>query len=256
MKKYDQLKALYDEIDVLIQQEVTDESPEFITWHTKAERFIRNTYGDGIEYKEFRGTAFGLVVYTFNESDSEWIEACRDGLIKTKAIFKVYLEELADGEVNSDASSLANNPDVVGNKVFVVHGHDGALKHEVARVLEKQGIDAIILSEQSNLGATIIEKFEKNSNVKAAICLFTPDDICKSVESEETKGRARQNVVFETGYFIGKLGRERVVLLANDSVEMPSDLSGIVYSNNSSWNLELLKELKDMGFDIDFNKAF
>lgn len=256
MRKYNQLLALYNDIDELINKGVTDESPEFIKWHTKAERFIRNTYGDGIEYKDFSNTPFGLLVYTFNESGSEWVEACREGLVKTKAVFEAYLEELESNEEVDYAKGENNNIDNVGDKVFVVHGHDGALKHEVARVLEKQGIEAIILSEQSNLGATIIEKFEKNSDVGAAICLFTPDDYCSVDEYGNNTGRARQNVVFETGYFIGKLGRDRVILLANDCVEMPSDLSGIVYSNNSSWNLELLKELKDMGFDIDLNKAF
>ncbi len=256
MKKYDQLKALCDEIDVLIKHGVTCDSPEFITWHTKTKRFIHNTYGDGAEYKDFSGTAFGLLVYTFNETDDDWIKACREDLARTKAVFEAYLEEL-DSDEEGDYSRKDNKGiDDVGEKVFVVHGHDGALKHEVARVLEKQGIEAVILSEQSNLGATIIEKFEKNSDVKAAICLFTPDDCCSVDEDGKKTGRARQNVVFETGYFIGKLGRERVILLANESVEMPSDLSGIVYSNNSSWNLELLKELKDMGFDIDLNKAF
>ena len=106
-----------------------------------------------------------------------------------------------------------------------------------------------------NLGTTIIEKFERNSEVKAAICLFTEDDMGKSKADENLKVRARQNVVFEAGYFIGKLGRENVVLLANKEIEMPSDLSGVVYTDNTMWEIQVLKELREMGFAIDLNKA-
>ena len=58
------------------------------------------------------------------------------------------------------------------NKIFIVHGHNEALKQEVARLVEKQGLEAIILSEQANRGKTIIEKFEEHSDVGAAICLL------------------------------------------------------------------------------------
>ena len=66
--------------------------------------------------------------------------------------------------------------------------------------------------------------------------------------------RARQNVVFETGYFMGKLGRENVVVLADNGIELPSDLSGVVYTSTKNWQFDLLKELKEMGYAIDLNK--
>lgn len=141
-------------------------------------------------------------------------------------------------------------------KVFVVHGHDGELKSSVARLLERQGIEPIILMEQANLGATIIEKFERYSEVGAAICLFTKDDNATSDSDAEAKPRARQNVVFEAGYFIGKLGRERVSVIAEAGVEMPSDLNGILSIDREQWEVDLLKELKAMGFDIDMNRHF
>lgn len=122
-------------------------------------------------------------------------------------------------------------------------------------MIERQNIEAIILSEQANSGNTIIEKFEKNSDVQAAICLFTEDDIAKvNDERAEYKKRARQNVVFEAGYFMGKLSRKRVILVANKDVEMPSDLQGVIYTSTNNWNVDVLKELMEMGFDIDMNK--
>lgn len=142
------------------------------------------------------------------------------------------------------------------DKIFIVHGHDGELKQAVARIVEKQGITAIILSEQANQGRTIIEKFEDYSDVDGAICLFTADDIGKAKNDSADNQRARQNVVLETGYFMGKLGRNHIVILADNGIEMPSDLSGVVYTDTDSWQIDLLKELKAMGYTIDFNKLF
>lgn len=140
------------------------------------------------------------------------------------------------------------------SKVFIVHGHDDSLKESVARLIEKQGIQAIILHEQVNQGDTIIEKFERNSDVGAAICLFTADDVGRAKSSDLEYLRARQNVVFETGYFIGCIGRKNIVLVADKGVEIPSDLQGIVYTDSLNWRLNVLKELKAIGYNIDYNK--
>ena len=70
--------------------------------------------------------------------------------------------------------------------------------------------------------------------------------------------RARQNVIFELGYFIARLGRKRVAALKQDSVEVPSDFSGVVYlpyDSNKAWKQALAKELKAAGFEIDWNKV-
>ena len=137
-----------------------------------------------------------------------------------------------------------------------MHGHDGELKQSVARIIEKQGIEAVILTEQANQGKTIIEKFEHYSDVGGAICLFTADDIGRANAESSDHSRARQNVVFETGYFIGKLGSDHIVILADEAIEMPSDLSGVVSTNTGNWKVDLLKELKAMGYKVDFNLLF
>ena len=189
---------------------------------------------------------------TTSTPDSAFIRACQAGLRKTEAIFQTYLEEMAE-----DADPTPNNVQPTNfGKVFIVHGHDGELKQSVARIIEKQGIEPIILTEQANQGKTIIEKFENYSDVGGAICLFTADDFGRSKKVEEDRARARQNVVFETGYFIGKLGRDHIVILADDGIEMPSDLSGVVRTNTGNWQFELLKELKSMGYEIDLNLLF
>lgn len=258
MRDYEKFKKIYDEIEDLLQKNVTSEDPAFIAWHTKAERFIRRYYGDGPEFKDFSDAEFGLMVWTSYTTHNDAVQACREGIVATRAKFGVYLDEMED--TDSLDKIKCENIDCRGNedysRVFIVHGHDGELKQEVARILEKQGIEAVILSEQANLGNTIIEKFEKYSDVSAAICLFTGDDFGRANKEEEFNYRARQNVVFEAGYFIGKLGRKNVILLANSDIEMPSDLAGVVYSSNKMWKLEVLQELKAMGFEIDMNKLF
>lgn len=142
-------------------------------------------------------------------------------------------------------------------KVFVVHGHNEAVKQTVARVLEKLDLTPIILHEQANQGHTLIEKFEHHADVGFAIVLMTADDLGRSKEDSDLNARARQNVVFEWGFFIGKLGRKRVCALYEPGVEAPSDMNGFVYTPLDAaghWQLALGRELKAAGYDIDLNK--
>ncbi|WP_026884277.1 TIR domain-containing protein [Clostridium akagii] len=141
-------------------------------------------------------------------------------------------------------------------KVFIVHGHDELAKTEVARFIEKLGFTAIILHEQVNSGKTIIEKIEDYSNVGFAVVLYTSCDLGSAKGSDKMQPRARQNVVFEHGYLMGKLGRNRVCALVKDSVETPNDISGLVYilmDSYKAWASSLAKEMKAAGYEIDMN---
>lgn len=253
MSDYEKLKQIIEDIDNLIAQRVKSSTPSFEAWKTKTERFLIKKYGkDSLEHQKFLKTYFCPLVWSLDDDQDnrDSIEKCRNGLTSCKAIFETYLEDLQD-DIASGASAI---PTQKNNKVFIVHGHDGELKESVARIIERQDIEAIILSEKANQGRTIIEKFEDYSDVGGAICLFTADDIGREKSKSEGNPRARQNVVFEAGYFMGKLGRNHVVLLADSGVEMPSDLSGVVYTNTANWQFELLKELNAMGYKVDMNK--
>lgn len=173
-----------------------------------------------------------------------------------EAVKSRLTEWVIENDIDDNGKTeVMEEPTVVNQKkAFIVHGHDGELRESVARLLEKQGITPIILFEQPNQGATIIEKFEVNSNVGAAICLFSADDIGNTKNAKTMNNRARQNVVFESGFFIGKFGRKRVIIIADKSVELPSDLQGVVYTDVSNWKYDVLKELKAMGYIIDYNK--
>lgn len=146
-----------------------------------------------------------------------------------------------------------------GSDIFIVHGHDASAKQAVARFIEKLGLKAIILHEQPNAGRTIIEKFEGYANVGFAVILITPDDVGATKDKkDQLQPRARQNVVFELGFFVGKLGRNRVCALHKEGVEIPSDYTGVLYvpmDEGGGWQLKLAKEIKAAGIPIDLNKA-
>lgn len=142
-------------------------------------------------------------------------------------------------------------------KVFIVHGHDNEAKYTTARFVERLGLEAIILHEQASKGKTIIEKIEEHSNVGFAIVLYTSCDVGKSKDEQELKSRARQNVVFEHGYLIGKIGRENVCALVKGQIEKPNDISGVVYIDmdiHGAWTIALAREMKSVGYQIDMNK--
>lgn len=142
------------------------------------------------------------------------------------------------------------------NKVFIVHGHDGEAREAVARFLGNVGFDPIILHEQANRGRTVIEKVEDNSDVSFAVVLLTPDDE-GSVKGGTPEPRVRQNVLLELGYFIGRLGREKVCALRRGKVEVPSDFAGVVWTemdDGNGWKLALGQELQAAGHEVDWKK--
>ncbi len=139
------------------------------------------------------------------------------------------------------------------SQVFVVHGHDDIPKLEMASFIKSLGLEPIILHMQASSGRTIIEKIEHYSNVGFGIVLYTPCDVGQKVGALDGKYRARQNVVFEHGYLIGKLGRPRVVAVVKGAVETPNDISGVVYvelDTYGNWQEELKKEMRSVGYRI------
>ncbi len=166
--------------------------------------------------------------------------------------------ELYDDIISHTPPVTAAKP---SNEIFIVYGHDGQIKAEVARTLEKLSLTPIILHEQANSGKTIIEKFEYNADRAGfAIIILTADDMGYAKNKDDNaKPRARQNVILELGYFTGKLGRDRVFMLYDKAVELPSDYHGVGYTpldDAGAWKMGLCKELKNAGYNVDANKLF
>jgi predicted nucleotide-binding protein len=121
------------------------------------------------------------------------------------------------------------------------------------------GLEPVVLHREADEGRTVIEKFEHHSDVDYVIILLTPDDVgCSAVEFEksdrELEFRARQNVIFEFGFFTGRLGRQRVCCIYKAGVSLPSDVSGLVYkeirSSIEEVGYALIKEFKAAGLSV------
>jgi predicted nucleotide-binding protein len=164
-------------------------------------------------------------------------------------------------QLRRGASISGPGPAATEHRIFLVHGHDQAVLQEVARILERLDQDVIILREQPNRGRT---------GVGFAVILLTPDDRGRPASSsrDAQQPRARQNVILELGYFLGRLGRcltivgtegrSRACALYRQGVEIPSDYSGVLYVKLDSAGgrrLQLAKELKAAGLAVDMNKA-
>ena len=187
------------------------------------------------------------------DSSINSLEGLRDRL-------ELYAEPSETSQHTSGNKEVSDTPQpIVGEEVFIVHGHDDEAKETVARFVENFGIEATILHEQANRGQTIPEKFEEHaSEAGFTIILLTPDDVGASKdESDKLKPRARQNVVLELGYFWGRLGRGRVCVLHKGGVELPSDMQGLLYvpmNNPDEWKLPLAREMKQAELPVDLNK--
>ena len=226
------------------------ELPEFISWKIKTETLLDKNFGQSssvfqfyLKHKQFH--PLGNFGDQFDGVKNHIIGALQSA--KELLDFKV--------EITSETSTLNSN------KVFVVHGHDELLKNQTEIFLKELGLEAIILHRQADQGQTVIEKFEKNSDVAYAFILLTPDDVMYSASEEaiaDSERRktfiARQNVIFEFGFFIGKLGRNRVCCIYKEGVSVPTDLNGFIYKkvdlNIEEVAFSILKDLKATGMNL------
>ena len=151
------------------------------------------------------------------------------------------------------------NNQVRSNKIFVIHGHDNEMKSDVTQTLQKLDLDPIILHETPNSEQTLIEKISDYAHVSFAVVLLSPDDLAYPEEKtpEEAKYRAKQNVIFELGYFLGLLGKQNVIAIyrKKKGFEIPNNYNGVLWIEyKTGWYFELIRELQAANFDVDANK--
>ncbi|MGY6164108.1 TIR domain-containing protein [Paraburkholderia strydomiana] len=189
------------------------------------------------------------------ELQAQILERIKQSVAQLRVAQRELREELEDAEPAAQMSVPASTS--LSRRVFVVHGHDDGAREAVARFLERIGFEAIILHEQANQGRTVIEKIEAHGDVHFAVVLLTPDDI-GCANGGEPEPRARQNVLLELGYFIGRLGRERVCALKRGTLEIPSDFAGVVWEkmdDSGGWKQALGRELEAAGHEVDWNRV-
>ena len=258
----DLLAEALDEIPEL--KKLSRESTEFAGWRRDTEISITHIFGDeGRHLKEFKNISFtppypraivvGSGVPDRRPKERDYQERFERGLDRADTILKSMIREIErtweDVTEENKVPNLSTNGRRDKTRVFVVHGRDEGTKHTVARFLENNRLRPVILGEQPDEGLTIIEKFEKHAqNVGFAVILLTPDDV-GALQGEENnlKPRARQNVILELGYFIGRLGRNRVCALLRGDLEKPSDYHGVIYipmDDHGAWQQQLIKNLE------------
>ena len=241
-------------------------SHDFEKWRSDAITATRRAFGEeSEELSDFKKISF-LPMAVSIRGGTDWETPFRNGVKRAKAKLESMIEDLEYWEGEPEVPEVTpripfNEPSGKSQnstKVFLIHGHDEAAREAVARYLEQLGLDPVILAERPSGGRTIIEKVEAHADVGYAIALLTPDDVGSRQEDDAVQPRARQNVIFELGYFIGRLGRERVCALTKGQPEIPSDYSGVVYipMASNAWKMALIKELKAAGLHVDANKAF
>ena len=197
--------------------------------------------------------------HTFYYNGTNSISSNLQGMVEQVFVpfARDYINHVKARTATTEATLLPQRAGPAARKAFVVHGHDERAREAVARFLERIGFEAIILYEQANQGRTVIEKIEAHGEVGFAVVLLTPDDV-GGAKGGELQARARQNVLLELGYFIGRLGRSRVCALKRGEVEIPSDFGGVVYETfdaGGGWKQAIGKELAAAGFEIDWNKV-
>lgn len=245
-------------------------SRQFSIWYSKAKSVLAEVFGEKSRHlREFSNISFTLPFWRAETPDNDFEDAFQRGVTGAVSYLKGLQEEVAEYWEEETGKDMATEPPKAANptmqhkttakRVFIVHGHDHGLKETVARFLNRLGLEPIILHEQPNQGRTIIEKFEYNAEVQFAIVLLTDDDVGAPKKTPEAlQSRARQNVVFEFGYFVGKLGREHVCGLVRPGIEIPSDILGVVYvpvDEAGQWRMLLVKELKMVWPEVDANLA-
>jgi predicted nucleotide-binding protein len=249
-----------------IQRFGTDQVPHDDGQKESAEARVRNMiceifgenspqFRDNQHFEIHKGLLFA------GASSTEHQKWFMDGIPPAVALLKGLISELEEQrEFAAPVATIpAAKPKVPSRRVFVVHGHDDAAKEAVARFLTALDFKPIILHERPNAGRTVIEKFEEYSDVEFAVVLLTPDDLASSKATPgETHERARQNVIFELGFFIGRLGRPKVCALVKGAVERPSDYDGVVYvkmDSGNGWKMALAREMREAGLPVDAEKV-
>lgn len=241
-------------------QMFTDVERAFWTWDEYNEEMLRRMFTSPKIAEDYR-RFFGVAALTRDKYLQEEIIALHGSIDdKVRRLASVHerleLIQLSPGAGQAPPLSKAS-PSVASGKVFVVHGHDGAVREAVARFISQLGLIPVILHEQASQGRTIVEKLEHHGDVGYAVVLLTPDDV-GGTSPDHLQPRARQNVVFELGYFLGRLRRDRVCAIHQGELELPSDYTSVVYipfDSGGGWRLSLAKELKAADFDVDMNKA-
>lgn len=225
--------------------------PEWSALLQRVQTLVTASYREDSSQVRLMRRGVGLGESVEGNSKSLFEEAKRDVLACLDFCLAATDSDIFGELVGSGASSSAQ---FSSTKIFIVHGHDYAAKDELETFLKELQLEPIVLHRQPDQGQTIIEKIERHSDVGFAVILINPDDATAPSPTGQSERRARQNVLFEWGYFVGRLSRQRVCCLYQEGTTLPSDLGGMLYKpyhrSINEVKIDLVKELRAAGYEI------
>lgn len=239
---------------------------DFDGWRTQTDVVLRTVMGElSSVYYQFRDVRYRPGAFTAGTDFAPFRE---QGIRKAVSLLEAakreleLKEELRQGALTAEVEKLIDVSDKGesgdGGRIFIVHGHDEARKFQLARFLKDlTDHEPVILHEQPNKGAVLIEKLEDSAaRTGFAIVLLTADDLGRAKKETEDKPRGRQNVVFELGFFMGALGRSNVAVLMEEGIEEPGDVTGLVYTPldaGGAWKAALATEIEEAGIPVNWS---
>lgn len=231
--------------------------PDWVAWEQRVKNIITSSFAPDSAPATLIRKGSGSTVHILGNGEDKFQDV-QSNLVKGIEEALQILDNDFYGELINVPKELPINTDT--RKIFIVHGHDHVAKTELEIFLRELDLDPVVLHREADEGQTIIEKFEKHSNVGYTFIILTKDDKAiinqsKSGDSNDFEFRARQNVILELGFFVGKLGRNRVCCLLQKGVTTPSDISGLVYKpfheHIEEVKYTLIKELNKAGYPVE-----
>ncbi len=255
------LKGLLDEVPQI--RASGHSSAALSTWETNLKIVLADYYGENsLVFKQFVGIWFSPGAFYPGQPDYEFVQAFNSGIEQASGFLESRIKELEE-TISEGSPPVGRRDSRISSdtrRIFIIHGHDQGTKHTVARFLSRLGLEPVILHEQADMGRTIMEKFEEHAeDARCAVAILTADDIATAkTNPQEREFRARQNVILELGFFVGKLGRGRTFALVEKGVTLPSDIHGLIYIplDGGDWQLGLVRELRAAGVEVDANLVF
>ena len=241
-----------------------EESLDWKIWLQKVHSLGMGKDSFPIDFHKAKSLAYSAYkLISERQSDGSYLPAdiigtgnYNEGISDFNTFFFDYFSKALEDIIRANPELEAvDHKQVLGDTVFIIHGHDDHLKTEIQLLLVRAGVCNIILHEQADMGRTLIDKLiQEGGKSNYAIALLSPDDILDNGQK-----RARQNVILEIGFFIGLLGKERIRILVKEEVEIPSDINGVLYEKYDkagNWKMKILKELQAVGIFVDLNSVF
>ncbi|NSX36521.1 nucleotide-binding protein [Pseudarthrobacter oxydans] len=242
------------------RDDLTVLSAGYQTWDKRNQLILEGSFetksffqaGPKADYLDFRGLSYGFGLDHVEGVSTEGLRSDIEKKIQRLAVIRENLDFYRyESQRNDDRGLAQESP-----SIFLIHGRAEAPRLQVQNLLLRATAhEAVVLMEKTNQGATIIEKLEEQLGQRAgfAVVIITGDDHGGLAGSPEMQPRARQNVILELGYAMGRVGRRNVTILYEEGVELPSDIAGVAYyplDSHGGWQRHLLGDLKAAGFQV------